>query len=165
MRLASTVRVSATLLVAVLLYLLILQPRLRLLPAFGPWHELATVVEEQEDRLEAQTGHEPRIVGDGKYQIASVVAFYRMPIESDPSEVVLYTTSQWVLGREGLGYRFWSEQQDWVGTDVIYVSDDDDFLREMTPWFKSVEVIDDPRLRQSRLYHVAVGHHLLRQPT
>ena len=160
-QLHTTVAVCAAVMLAMMLYLLILQPRLRLLPAFGPWHDVATVVEEQEDRLEAQTGRPPRIIGDGKYQLASVIAFYRMPIEAHPGEVIQHTTSQWVMGREGLGYRFWSTMEDWEGVDVIYVSDDKDFLAEIKPYFESIEVIDDARLRQSRQYHVAVGHRLL----
>jgi len=151
--------------IALLLFLMVLQPRLGVWSAFGPWHELAAVVEEQEDRLEEQAGQAPGIVADGKYRLASVLAFYRFPIEADPVEAIRYTTSQWVLGDEGLAYEFWSSHADWVGRNVIFVTDDPDSLGKVVPWFESVQAVEDPRLEGRRRYHVLVCRNMRREPT
>lgn len=50
------------------MYVLVLQPRVKWVSAFGPWKQLAQVVEEHEERLENESGEEPLIVADGKYR-------------------------------------------------------------------------------------------------
>lgn len=134
--------------VGLLVYLVALQPRLQLFAPFGPWRELAGIVEHHEDELERATGREPLVVCDGKYRLASVMAFYRAPVEDGP-RAADYTTSRWILGGEGLAYEYWTDRADWVGRDCVYVADGakDDLLTELRPWFDSVEVVDDPRLR------------------
>ena len=58
-------------------YLLFVEPHAHGLPAFGPWEELARAVDEQSDKLKAQTGHKPLVIARGKYRDASELAFYR----------------------------------------------------------------------------------------
>jgi hypothetical protein len=129
-------------------FLLVLQPRLEWIPAFGPWPELARIVEQHEDQLQSQTGKEPLIIGDGKYRLASVLAFYRKSIEMD-GDAASGTTSRWVLDGEGLGFPYWFQTDKWNDADCIYVSNSarDDIAKQVGPYFDSVEVLSDPRLK------------------
>lgn len=162
---------GASLLVAgnilMLAYLLVLQPRVQWLHAFGPWHDLAVIVEDQEEQLERSTQSEPLVIGDGKYRLASVIAFYRLPLEPQEEatpEAIAYTTSQWIVGGDGLGYRYWSDRSHWIGSNVIYISQEGSSREELESWFESVRWIDNPRLKTGAGYHVAVCRGLLNQP-
>jgi len=104
-------------------YLLFVQPRTGWLQAFGPWRELAAMVETLEDEVAATTGQEPLIIAEGKYRLASVLAFYRTPLESD-SRASDYTSSEWMISGEGLGYEYWMSRKDWVGRTCVVVYDD-----------------------------------------
>lgn len=148
-------------------YLLVLQQRVQWVHAFGPWHDLAVIVEDQEQQLERETLREPLVIGDGKYRLASVIAFYRLPLEPGeefPHEAIAYTTSQWVVGGSGLGYQYWSDRSRWVGSDAIYISQRGSSRQELESWFESVRWIDNPRLDIGAGYHVAVCRGLLNQP-
>jgi dolichol-phosphate mannosyltransferase len=160
-----TAGACALVVTALLAYLIVAQPRLQLWPAFGPWHEVAAVVEEQARRLEA-SGRPPRVAAAGKYRLASVLAFYRMRIAAHPEHVVPYTTSQWIFEGQGLGFEYWSRRSDWVGEDVICVGQVADRLPErLRPWFESMEVVDDPRLTRTRKhYSVVVGRRMKAPP-
>ncbi len=143
-----------------LTFLMTVHPRLQQFSPFGPWEDVAAIVEDHEDRLVAQTGEEPLIIAAGRYRLASVLAFYRMPIEdlTRPSQL---TTSQWVLEGRGLGYEYWSKRQDWRGRDCIYVDDSGEaaaeIMQKLRPWFESVEWVEDPRLQRHPRYRVAIG--------
>jgi hypothetical protein len=149
-------------------YLLTLQPRLQLISAFGPWRQLAELVEQHEERLERETGREPLIVGEGKYRLASVLAFYRKPLELKANSAN-FTTSGWIFGRKGLAYPYWTSGQRWQGVDCVYVvdDDDDDILKEVQPLFESVEIVDDPRLQSlgRDKYRLAICRGLKRVPS
>jgi dolichol-phosphate mannosyltransferase len=144
-------------------YLLALQPSLQWFSAFGPWARLARIVEEHEDRLEEQTGIDPLIIADGKYRLASVLAFYRKPIEPDV-DTADYTTSQWILAGRGLGYPYWTHRPRWHKQDCILVVEDDDnnLLDRATEYFESVQIVNDPRLRTlgRGQYQIAIGRGL-----
>jgi dolichol-phosphate mannosyltransferase len=140
--------------VSMMLYLLAGQPRLWTLSAFGPWRELAALVEEYEDRLEAETGQEPLIVADGKYRLASVLAFYRTPLE-EHAPAARFTSSQWLLRGRGLGYEYWLRAEDWLGKPMVCVAHGTGLAGEIADRFDRVEVMDDPRLR-SLGYEVAL---------
>jgi dolichol-phosphate mannosyltransferase len=149
-----------------LVYLLAVQPRVHWVTGFGPWPQLAGVVEEYEDRLEAQSGREPLVVAGGKYRMASVLAFYRRPYESD-IDTADYTTSHWVLSGTGLSYRFWGDRDRWRGADCIIVDDrDNDVVAEARHYFQSVEQVNDPRLRRlgPKHYRITIGHGLRLPP-
>ena len=136
--------------VGLLIYLLLLQPHLRVLSAFGPWDELAVAIERHEDALERATRTEPLVVVDGPYRLPSIVAFYRTPHERD-ADAAQWTTSEWILGGRGLAYAYWSDPSDWVGRDCIYVFENDhkDRLRRLRGRFDSVEVVDEVDLRST----------------
>jgi hypothetical protein len=104
------------------LYLLALEPRLHLIAAFGPWRELASVVQENVEELEKQSGREPLVVAEGKYRLASVIAFYRNPIELDV-DASKVTTSRWVVGGDGIGFEYWLDRRKWAGRDCVMVAD------------------------------------------
>jgi len=131
--------------VSMFAFLLFLQPRLNLIHGFGPWEELAAIVEEYEDSYEHSAEQELFIMADGEYRLASVLAFYRMPIEDheDPSAT---TSSQWLLGFNGLGYQYWMNGDDLIGRDCLYLDDNDDLAEDVQACFESFEIIDDPRL-------------------
>ncbi|HVP73452.1 MAG TPA: hypothetical protein VMS30_06910, partial [Phycisphaerales bacterium] len=126
------------------LYLLVLQPRTHLIRALGPWRELADVVERHEDELEAQVGYEPLILADGKYRLASILAFYRVSIEDQPTAP--FTSNQWFVGDTGLGYAYWQNRDDWLGKTCLYLDDDGNVARDVRGRFDSFEVIEDPKL-------------------
>jgi hypothetical protein len=141
---------------------LTIQPHKLWVTGFGPWPQLARVVEDHEERLEHASGREPLIVAGGKYRMASVLAFYRRPYEPD-IDTADYTTSHWVLSGTGLSYRFWGDRDRWRGADCIIVDDrDNDILAETRPLFQSVERVDDPRLSHlgPKHYRITIGHGL-----
>lgn len=140
-------------------YFVVLQPRVGWVSAMGPWQQLAQIVEEYENRVEAETGREPLIIADGKYRLASVLAFYRTGIEgnSDPSR---YTTSEWLVGGKGLGYEYWSTAAQWEGRDCILVDDDPSIEPEARKFFTRVDQVPDPRLTHlfRHPFAIAIGH-------
>lgn len=146
-------------------YLMTLQPLTHWVSAFGPWPTLARIIEDHEELLEKESGREPLIVADGKYRLASVLAFYRKAIEED-ADPADFTTSQWILHGNGLGYFYWSLPKAWQGRDGIYVVDgqDDDLLAQTSGHFASVELADDPRLKElsGGRYRIALCRHLLK---
>lgn len=144
--LAWTAAACTILNVGLLGYLLAGQPRLWTISAFGPWRELALLVEEYEERLEAETGQEPLIIADGKYRLASVLAFYRTPLE-DRAPPAHFTSSQWLLKGSGLGYEYWFRPNDWVGKPMVCVGHGPGLAGEIEGRFDRVEPIDDPRLK------------------
>lgn len=144
------------------MYLLVLQPRVKWVSAFGPWKQLAEVVEEYEDRLEKERGEEPLIVAEGKCRLASVLAFYRRPLEKDV-HTADFTTSQWPFGGEGLGYPYWHSLDKWRGKHVLYVDDDDENIEaRLGPHFRRVELVADDRLMAlgRKRYRLAIGYYL-----
>lgn len=141
--------------VGLMVYLLVLQPRLQLISAFGPWRELASLVERYEDQIEAETGLEPLIIADGKYRLASVLAFYRSPLE-EHVRAADFTTSQWIIdGKEGLNYPYWAEGRDWSSDAFIYVDDDDDIHR-IKNQFREVQLVYDSASKYAHRYQIAV---------
>lgn len=138
-------------------YLLALQPRMGWISAFGPWRELAAIVEKDEDLLDRESGIEPLIIANGKYRLASVLAFYRTPLENHV-RASQFTTSQWIVSGPGLGFAYWTERTNWIGRDCIVVDDDGD-IEKFAPYFETFEVLDDPRLTGTK-YRIAIGRRL-----
>jgi dolichol-phosphate mannosyltransferase len=132
--------------VGMMVYLLADQPGRWRLSSFGPWRELAVLVDEYEDRMAAETGQVPLIIADGKYRLASVLAFYRTPLE-EQVPAARFTSSQWLLSGRGLGYEYWLRSEDWLGKPMVCVAHGTGLTEEIEGRFNRVEVIDDPRLR------------------
>lgn len=152
--------------ISLLVYLLAVQPRTEWVSAFGPWEQLSEIVEEYEDRLEKESGQEPLIIAEGKYRLASVLAFYRTPLEEDV-RAADSTTSQWVLGGQGLGYPYWHSLEEWQGRNVLYVTDDyGNTYERLKPRFREVKLVADERLLGlgHKRYRLAVGRHFSEQP-
>lgn len=136
-------------------FLLTIQPHSHLLAPFGPWRELAAVVQRYEEQAEDASGREPLIVAEGKYRLASVLAFYRSPLETRV-RAADFTTSQWYLGGgSGLGYPYWADSRDWTGADIIYVDDDKD-ISEIEKRFEQVRVVYDSGSKYAKRYRVAI---------
>ena len=74
---ARTISLCGILLSLGFVYLLALQPSLQTISVFGPWHDVVAVVKEREQTMRRETGRTPLVVGDGKYRLASILAFYR----------------------------------------------------------------------------------------
>jgi dolichol-phosphate mannosyltransferase len=130
---------------------------------FGPWHALAIEVERAEDRLERESGREPLVIGCGKFELASELAFYS-PAAADGDRACASTTSQWLMnGEDGIGYRYWLRREDWIGRDCIVVGESR-FLRHVTePWFESVEICALPGIHLSKPMALAVCRGLRRE--
>lgn len=122
-------------------------PGSRIAPAFGAWRELAACVDHYEDRIEAQTGKEPLIIGGDSYRTAALLAFYLARLEG-PEPASKFTTSQWVIAGSGLGFEYWSRASDWVGSPGVYVSRAGQDLSAVRACFQKVEVVDEPRMAQ-----------------
>jgi len=142
-------------------YLLLLQPRLQWISAIGPWKQLAQIVDQYEDQLERETGREPLVIADGKYRLASVLAFYRTHLEYDHNSAD-HTTSQWILNKSGLGYPYWMDRNQWRGKDCLFVDDNPGTLKKTQDHFKSVQMATDPRLLAlgNRTYQIAICRYL-----
>jgi hypothetical protein len=143
--------------VLMLLYLLALQPRVGWISALGPWRELAAKVEAVEDRLEAQSAHEPLIIVADKYRLASVLAFYRTPLEREV-RASDFTTSQWILGGRGLGYAYWANKDQWIGHDCIVVEEGHD-IEKYAAQFQEFQLVDEFLLSR-RTYQIGIGRGL-----
>jgi len=151
----ATTVVCLVLAAVTMVYLLMLQSRLRLIPAFGPWPELAAAVENCEVRLEQKIRHEPLIIAEGKYRLASVLAFYRTP-RKEGLRASDQITSQWVLEGPGLGFPYWTDRERWrMATHIIYVGNERNLPR-LAGYFKRVEVVDEPGLKPFLEYRIAI---------
>jgi dolichol-phosphate mannosyltransferase len=129
-----------------MLFLLLITPRIGMPLVFGPWQQLDRVVQRYESQLELATHRQALVVGRGKYRLASELAFYRAQLEK-PVLSSANTTSQWFIDdTEGLGYSYWLNRQDWKGRDCIYVTDRDDIKSVVIPRFRHVQLVDDPVL-------------------
>ncbi|HPQ40325.1 MAG TPA: glycosyltransferase family 39 protein [bacterium] len=157
--LTASVLVCLFLNTATLLFLLGLQPRVHWISAFGPWERLAEIVEQHEDAIEEESGAEPLVIAEGKYRLASVLAFYRHPLETDINSAES-TTSHWIFGETGLGFPYWIDRERWTGRDCLFVDVDlQRMLAKIAPYFESVHVVNDPRLETlgGDAYYIAVG--------
>ena len=133
-------------------YLMVLQPHVRLIAAFGPWHELSAIVEDCEDRLEAKTGREPLIVAEGKYRLASALAFYPQLDGTRTPARRISRPANGFSAAGGWASPIGTTAEDWIGEDCIYVVDGTsaDLFKATHGLFESVEVVDDPRLQTAR---------------
>jgi hypothetical protein len=143
--------------VLILLYLLTLQPRVGWISALSPWRELAAKVEAVEERLETESAHEPLIVVGDKYRLASILAFYRTPLEHDV-RASQFTTSQWILGGRGLGYQYWANKNQWTGQDCVVVEEGND-VEKYASQFREFRLVDEFRLNR-RMYQIGIGRGL-----
>jgi dolichol-phosphate mannosyltransferase len=137
-------------------FVLAIHPRLGWISALSPWRELAAAVETVEEQLEAETGREPLIIAEGKYRVASVLAFYCTPLEhrvraSD------FITSQWIVGGRGLGYPYWADPDKWRDSDCIIV-DRGHNIERFAPCFQQFTVVvKELRLVCRDNYQIAIG--------
>ena len=162
--LGPTLAVCSIINVGLLSYLLLLQPKMHWIHAFGPWRQLSEQVEHCEDKLEAESGKEPLIIADGKYELASELAFYRTQYDAsrmDPDHPWLFTTSQYGLGDYGLGYKFWIDRSHWIGRDCIFVDMGTTIENELKSKFKSVSIVWTGKANNGRTYRIAECHDLL----
>jgi dolichol-phosphate mannosyltransferase len=153
----TTAAVCLTLNVLALAFVLAVQPRTGLIPALRSWPELAMAVEKQEVRLKVETGRQPLVIGMDKYRLASVLAFYRTPLE-DKMRASDSTTSQWIFGGEGLGFPYWTTADQWIGSDCIIV-DEDEGIGLLASRFRTFEAASKIQLN-GKTYYIAVGHGL-----
>ncbi|HEY1685677.1 MAG TPA: glycosyltransferase family 39 protein [Tepidisphaeraceae bacterium] len=140
---------------SLMIYLLVNANRNSGVGIIAPWPKLARYVEKYEDQLEDQTHQEPMVIAAGTYRLASLVAFYRYPIERDvPSSD--YTTSGWFIKGDGLEYEFWSKRDAWRGRNCIFITDDPDLKRRLDPYFASVKVPKSFLTLGGDSFHIAI---------
>lgn len=161
--LAMTAWICLAINTGLILYLILLHPHIGGIRAFGPWQPMALAVEAQEDALEAQTGQEPLVIADGKYQLASILAFYRLPMEPD-ARPTHFTTSQWLVGGAGLGYPYWMDRSQWIGRDCVYVTWSKNALAEVAPYFQRVKALPPVEHAGSRPCYIILCYGLLSEP-
>lgn len=158
-----TALVCLTLNIFMSLFLLLIQPKTWLISAFGPWSELAAKVELIEDQIEHQNnGDEPIVVGDGAYRLASILAFYRNPIEAG-HDAAIYTTNQVIISENGLGYTYWSPPPAQESTNCIFVTErtDEAMIEKLDQHFLSIDRSIPPiTLANGDSYYVFICHGL-----
>ncbi len=107
----------------ILLYISIPIPGTPRPALMAPWAGLGEATEAAEDSFESRVGHEPFILVDGKYKLASELAFYmRDPDQSvgDWNEVIPIEAA---IGG-GLNYMNWHSSQELLGRDAIMIAKD-----------------------------------------
>ncbi len=139
-----TAAIALTLNLAIVLVLVSLPAGSQGVAAFGKWKLLAHLVHEHEERLEAETGKEPLVVAQGEYRLAALLAFYRTPLEHSGNSAN-FTTSQWAIGGDGLGFEYWARSKDWLGLPGVVVAPLNHPL-DATHCFTRTQTVDDPRL-------------------
>ena len=135
-----TLQVSMAINLAFALFLLVVQPRTRWLSLFGPWDQLAATVERYEDALESQTGRDPLIIVDDKYELASLLAFYRNRIDAGDRAATM-TVNRVALTGTSVGFKYWTNPKDWQGMDCIYVNEGGVPSPELASRFASVRTV------------------------
>lgn len=142
--------------VLAVIFVLALQPRTGWVSAIGPWPEVAAAVEAIEDQIEAETGKEPLIIAEGKYRLASILAFYRTPLE-ERVRASDFTTSQWIMDGVGLGYPYWSPNDRWENLPCIVVDDNKD-IEKFADRFERFDIVAKLHPIGRKTYHIAIGY-------
>jgi len=138
------------------------------------WQKLAQDIEGYEDSVELKTHSSPLVVGLDKYRIASGLAFYRAKIlkkdnRPDFAEGACETAGRHFFEENSLMYAFWYPREQYIGQDMILVSDAREDLREknITGSFKKmgdireVDLVKNRKVVQS--YYYRLGHDYLGQ--
>lgn len=99
----------------------------------GGWQPLAAEVEHAKQQLHARTGQAPFVVGADKYNLAAELGFY-MRAPND-------TVNTLALGGDGLGFRYWTDLQRFVGRPAVIVlrASDASWLDRLPQYFDTVE--------------------------
>ena len=79
----------------------------------GGWRELAKEVAVVEREFAAETGQTPFIIGADKYNIAAELGFYLQRPE--------LCVNSYAFGARGLGYRYWTDLNQWAGRPALVV--------------------------------------------
>lgn len=144
--------ICAVISAGIVCFLLVAQPILHTLSAFGPWRPAAALAQEYASSIKSATGQDALTIAQEPYRLASMLAFYR----NDTGDRGDLVTSQWFIRAHGLGYEYWSDPARWIGTDCVCVGKTDEWLAELPASFDSVEVVTDPRLAQAKI-KIAIG--------
>ena len=135
-----TLAVSAAICVGMMFFLLLVQPRTHAIDAFGPWDQLAAKVEGYEDALEGRTGREPFVIVDDKYELASLLAFYRNRTDADDRPADM-TVNRVALAGTSVGFAYWTDPTSWLGRDCIYVNEGVGPTKSVAGRFKSTRLL------------------------
>ena len=104
----------------VLLFVSIQIPWLPRPKIFTAWNRLGHAAEVVEDEMSQQAGVEPMIISDGKYKLASELAFYMRdwPISEDWKDVIPASAA---FG-EGLSYDNWHQLDKMLGRHALFIT-------------------------------------------
>ncbi len=88
------------------------------------WRDLGRQIEDLEQQHEVASGRESRIVGWGKYALASELAFYQRgePFFDGDTEGFEEVSNHHMFGGKGLMYRYWFPTDLFEGKDLLLVS-------------------------------------------
>ncbi|MFI4854460.1 MAG: glycosyltransferase family 39 protein [Phycisphaerales bacterium JB065] len=119
------------------------------------WEEIGSAIEEIEDRYEHELGIEPMVVGMDKYNLASLLAFYRAKYQDtgcSPREGWEGTASSHLFGHAALMYEMWFPRQSVEGRDCILVAYDENGLTDayLSPWFDELLPIQKIEISKNR---------------
>lgn len=107
------------------------------------WEELGRDVEQLAERIKADLGAEPLVVGMDKYAVASELAFYRR----HGREGVEQTSSRHHFGGSGLMYGFWFPPRQHAGRTLLLVSlDRANLERQNIPRWARLGPIEERRV-------------------
>ncbi|MDB5327038.1 MAG: dolichyl-phosphate-mannose--protein mannosyltransferase [Phycisphaerales bacterium] len=160
-----TLLACAAINLGLMLFLVFIEPRAQSFRMFGPWDQLARQIEFYEDNLQARTGREPLVIVDGKYELASLMAFYRNRVDPGdlPSKM---TVNQLALGDTALGYAYWNDMKNWRGSDCVFVDDNADPTPRLNGVFKSVKVVWSGKTsKNGKTYSISECHDYLGAPS
>ncbi|MBU0640193.1 MAG: glycosyltransferase family 39 protein [Planctomycetes bacterium] len=86
----------------------------------APWDDLGRAAEVAEDTLAVAAGVEPFIIADGRYDLASELAFYmRDTLSSDDWDDIVPAGT--IMGG-GLNFVNWRRTEDFVGRNAIFIA-------------------------------------------
>jgi len=113
------------------------------------WEELGRDVEQLAERIEADLGIKPLVVGMDKYAIASELAFYRR----HGRDGVEQTSSRHHFGGSGLMYGFWFPPRQHAGRTLLLVSlDRTNLERQNIPRWARLDPVEERKVSKHRWY-------------
>ncbi len=122
------------------------------------WEEIGRDVEQVRERIQADLGIQPLVVGMDKYALASELAFYRRC----GREGVEQTSSRHHFGGSGLMYGFWFPPGQYAGRTFLLVSlDRKNLERQNIPRWARLDPIEERSLSkygQSVRYYYRLAH-------
>lgn len=129
--------------------------------AFVRWDELGHAAEVAEEAFHQETGSEPFILADGRYNLASELGFYMRDPGDDGDWRDVIPLGAAIGG--GLSFVYWRDAAAFLGRNAIFISTDAKASKIMA-LRRAFAAVDEPRhlLTLSRGTRVPVSYHVVR---